>query len=66
VREVAEECDISLGSCHNILTEKLGMHRVATKFMPRLLTDEQKEQRFGISQELLDQANSEENFLKTL
>jgi hypothetical protein len=29
VREQAEVCDISLGSCHNILTEKWGMHRVA-------------------------------------
>jgi histone-lysine N-methyltransferase SETMAR len=54
VREVAEECDISLGSCHNILTEKLGMHRVAAKFVPRLLTDEQKEQLVVISQERLD------------
>jgi transposase len=40
--EVAEECDISLGSCHNNVTEKLGMHRVAAKFVMRLLTDEQK------------------------
>jgi hypothetical protein len=49
VRKVAEECDISLGSCHNNLTEKLGMHRVAAKLVPRLLTDEQKEQRVAIS-----------------
>jgi hypothetical protein len=28
------------------------MHRVAEKFVPRLLTDEQKEQRVAISQEL--------------
>jgi histone-lysine N-methyltransferase SETMAR len=66
VWEVAEECDISLGSFHNILTEKLGMHRVAAKFVPCLLTDEQKEQRVTISQELLDQANSDENFLKNI
>jgi histone-lysine N-methyltransferase SETMAR len=60
VREVKEDCDISLGSCRNILTEKLGMCRVAAKFVPHLLTDEQKEQRVAISQELLDQANSDE------
>jgi hypothetical protein len=59
VQEVAEECDISLGSYHNILMEKLGMPRVATKFVPRLLTDKQKEKRVAISQELLDQANSD-------
>jgi hypothetical protein len=40
------------------------MHHVASKFVPCLLTDEQKEQRVAMSQELLDQANSNENFLK--
>jgi hypothetical protein len=66
VRDVAEECGISLGSCHNILTEKLAMHRVATTFVPRLLTDEQKEQRVAIRQELMDQAKGDENFLKNI
>jgi predicted AAA+ superfamily ATPase len=42
------------------------MHRVAEKFVPRLLTDEQKEQHVAISQELLDQAHSDENFLKNI
>jgi hypothetical protein len=40
------------------------MHSVAAKFVPRLLTDEQKEKRVAISQELLDQANSDENYKK--
>jgi hypothetical protein len=48
------------------LTEQLGVRRVATKFVPRLLTDEQKEQRVAISQELLDQANSDENLKKNI
>jgi hypothetical protein len=43
VRDVADECGISVGSCHTILTEELNMHRVAAKFVPRQLTDEQKE-----------------------
>jgi hypothetical protein len=41
------------------------MRRVATKFMRRLLTDEQKEQRVAISQHL-DQANSDENLKKNI
>jgi hypothetical protein len=40
------------------------MHRVATKFVSRLVTEEQKEQLVAISQ--VDQANSDENCLKTL
>ena len=52
---------------HNlILTNKLKMCRVATKFVPRLLTDAQKENRVTVSQELFDHSNSDENFLKNV
>ena len=43
VREVAEEVSISKTVCHEILTENLGMHRIAAKFVPRLLMDDQKQ-----------------------
>ena len=66
VREVANEVGISIGSCHQILTEKLQMRRVSAKFVPRLLTDDQKENRVEISQELLANANGNENFLKNI
>ena len=52
VREVAEEVGISIGSCHQIFTEKLQMRRVSAKFVPHWLTDDQKENRVEISQEL--------------
>ena len=42
------------------------MHRISAKFMPRLLTDDQKENRIEISQELLANANGNENFLKNI
>ena len=66
VREVADEVDISIESCHQILAEKLQMHRVSAKFMLCLLTDDQKENRVEISQELLASANGNENFLKKI
>jgi len=43
VREVADEARISIGSCHQIFTEKLQMRRVIAKFVPHLLTEDQKE-----------------------
>ena len=43
VREVAEEVSISKTVCHEILTENLGMHRIAVKFVPHLLTDDRKQ-----------------------
>ena len=42
------------------------MCRVSAKFVPRLLTDDQKENRVEISQELLANANGNENFLKNI
>ena len=66
VREVADEVGISTGSWHQILTEKLQMCRVSAKLVPRLLTDDQKENHVEISQELLASANGNENFLKKI
>jgi hypothetical protein len=65
VREVAEEVSISITVCHKILTENLGMHRIAAIFVPRLLTDDQKQNRVDVSQELLDRAN-DDNFLENI
>jgi hypothetical protein len=44
VQEVTEDVEISFGSCHIVLMEGLGMHRVSAEFMPRLLSDDQKQQ----------------------
>jgi hypothetical protein len=63
IREVSEEVGISKSSCHTILTKKLEMHHVAAKFVPRLLTDEQKANCVTVSQELFDHSNAGENFL---
>jgi len=64
IREVSEEVGICKSSCHTILTEKLKMRRVAAKFVLRLLTEEQKQNRVTVSQVLLDRSIIDENFLK--
>jgi len=66
VRELADEIGIGIGSCHEIFTEKCQMRRVSAKFVPRLLTDDQKENRAEISQELLANTNGNENYLKNI
>jgi len=66
VREVAEEVGICKSLCHQILTDKLKMRRVTAKFVPRLLTDAQKENHVTVSQELFDRSNADENFLKNV
>ena len=42
------------------------MYHIAAKFVPRLLTDDQKQNRVNVSQELLDRANGDDNIWKTL
>jgi histone-lysine N-methyltransferase SETMAR len=42
------------------------MKRVSAKFVPRILTPEQKEQRLSISLELRDRVTSDPNFFQNL
>ncbi|GFV39685.1 protein GVQW3 [Trichonephila clavipes] len=49
VREIAQECHISVGSCDEILRKDLNMRRVSAKFVPRLLTEDQQFQRLATS-----------------
>jgi hypothetical protein len=63
VREVAEECNLLIGSCHDIITTKLEMHRVVSKFAAQLQTQDQVDSHVDICQELLRRASEDENFL---
>ena len=63
VREFADEVGISIGSCHQISTEKRQKRHASAKYVPRLSTDDQKGNRVEIIQELLANANGNENFL---
>ncbi|GFX89925.1 protein GVQW3 [Trichonephila clavipes] len=49
VREIAQECQISVGSCDEILRKDLNMRRVSAKFVPRLLTEDKQFQRLATS-----------------
>ncbi|KAM8718685.1 hypothetical protein ACLKA7_001404 [Drosophila subpalustris] len=54
VREIADILKISAGSVHTIIHEHLGMKKVFSKWVPRLLTPEQKQQRIDESKSCLD------------
>jgi len=56
VRDIADEVGITIGSCHQNFPEKLQMRRISAEFVLHLLTDDQKENRVEISQELLANA----------
>ncbi|UYV82352.1 hypothetical protein LAZ67_21001769 [Cordylochernes scorpioides] len=64
VREVAEDLNISIGSCHSIFINDLGMRRVAAKFVPKLLNCDQKQHRMNIANEMLDSVHDDPNLLQ--
>ena len=43
--EIAQELDISHGSAHSILTERLKMRKVAARWVPHMLSDSEKHHR---------------------
>ena len=53
---------IGYGTCQRVLTEELGMHCVAAKFVHRILTADQKQQRV-VCTELRQLASDDETFL---
>ena len=66
VQEIVAEVGISTGSVHSILTEDLNLRRVSANFVPKLLTEQHKELRKEISEDMLDLANHDPEFIKTI
>jgi predicted DNA-binding protein YlxM (UPF0122 family) len=66
MREIAEECNISIGSCYDFCMTKSEMCRVVSKFAPRLLIQDQRDSCVAICQELWDCASEDQNFLKRI
>ncbi|UYV84074.1 hypothetical protein LAZ67_X001101 [Cordylochernes scorpioides] len=64
VREVSEDLNISIGSCHSIFINDLGMRRVAAKFVPKLLNCDQKQHHMNIANEMLDSVRDDPNLLQ--
>jgi len=64
VGETADGCGISVGSCDAILTDDLHKKRVCAKFVRRLLTDDQREQRQTIARDLFERSREDVPCLK--
>ena len=58
VAELASECGISNGSVYTIIHEHLGMSKVSTRWVPRNLNMQDRQQRVESSQELLEVYNA--------
>ncbi|GFW38321.1 protein GVQW3 [Trichonephila clavipes] len=66
VREIVQECHISVGPCDEIMRKDLNMRRVSVKFVPRLLTEDQQFQRLATSSDLFQSASDDPKFMKLI
>jgi len=64
--EVSMLVGISHGTCHKILTEDLKMRHVASKFVPRLLSVDQKQQQLDVCLDLKENAANDPGFLSNV
>ena len=65
IDEVSMLVGISHGTCHKILTY-LKMRRVASKFVPRLLSVDQNQQRLDVCLDLKENAANDPSFLSNV
>ena len=66
IREVAEEVRTAFGMGQKILTEDLQMRCVTAKFVPRLLTAEQKNNRVSVCTDLCERTQNNSNFMSSV
>jgi hypothetical protein len=53
VRMFASELNLNHQTVHDILTEEVGMQKICAKLVPKILTNEQKENRWNVCLDLL-------------
>ena len=66
VRMIAEELGVGRESAHLIVTEDLGKRKLCSRLVPHTLTPEQMQHRLDACGDLIDMADRDPNFLKTI
>jgi len=62
IHDIAEEVGIVYRTCQWVLMEEFGMHCVIAKFVPRILTADQRQQRVNVCTELRQLASDKPSF----
>jgi hypothetical protein len=63
IQDIPKEVGVGYGTCQRVLMKELGMQNLTAKFLPRILTADQKPQHVDISNELFQLASNDEIFL---
>ncbi|UYV62145.1 K02A2.6-like [Cordylochernes scorpioides] len=54
IKDLSSETGLSVGLCHQIVTKDLDMIRTSSKFVPQILTEEQKEVRMDVCKNMVE------------
>jgi histone-lysine N-methyltransferase SETMAR len=66
IHDVCEIVQLSYGTVHSILADNLNMRRISARFVPRLLSDDQKALRISGCRKLKQQARDNPNFISNI
>ena len=66
IETISAQFDVSVGTVHTIIQEKLKMWKICAKFVPRVLIEDQKERRCHDSREMVKLINSDPAVLDAL
>ena len=59
IETISAQFDVSVGTVHTIIREELKMRKICTKFVPRVLREDQKERHCHDSREMVELINSD-------
>ena len=54
VREISSDLDVSIGTINKVLHEELGLQKISARWVPHVLTPEQKKNRVSCARQLFD------------
>ena len=66
IETISAQFDVSVGTVHTIIREKLNMQKICAKFVPRVLREDQKERRCHDSKKMVELINSNPAVLDAL
>ena len=66
VRMIANDLDVNRDCVWKIITEELGMRKICAKMVPRMLTEDQKEKRMQVCQDILERLEIDPHLLENV
>ncbi|UYV61788.1 hypothetical protein LAZ67_1006550 [Cordylochernes scorpioides] len=66
IKDLSSETGLSVGLCHQIVTKDLDMIRTSSKFVPRILTEEQNEVRMDVCKNMVERTRTDPEWMQKI